>query len=81
MSRRHCQTEQTHSDRGQTEPADPLCKSRDQKCSGNKSGLDNHIRHGDNVVPRTNQHNAPFRKTAFGYNIGRSSKGAACILI
>jgi hypothetical protein len=81
MGRRHCETEQTHSDRGQTETADPLCKSREQKCSGSESELDNRMRHGDNVVPGTNQHNVPFRKTAFGYNIGRSYKGAACILI
>ena len=81
MGRRHCEAKQTHSDRGQTKAADPLGKSRKQERSGNQGGLDDRIRHGDNVVPPTDRHNAPFRKAAFGYNIGRSYKGAACILI
>jgi hypothetical protein len=78
---RQCDTEQTDSDRRQPEAADSLCQSRNTKYSGAESALDDWVRHDGRVVSNSNQHKAPFRKPAFGYTIGRSIEGVACILI
>jgi hypothetical protein len=43
--------------------------------------LDDWSGHDASVRSNSNRHNAAFRKTAFGYTIGRSSEGVACILI
>ena len=81
MSGRHRDTEQTDSHRGQAEATDPLCQSRQKKYGGAESDLDDWVGHDRSVLSSSNPHNASFHKTAFGYTIGRSSEGIACILI